>query len=145
MSEESAKAFLKMLGEDKELQEKVKGVDSEEEFFAVVKEVGLDFTKEEWLEVDPRFSEGQLTDKDLVQVYGGGTEAASGCHWENVNVRVLVDPALEEKLRADRKASHPTVSGFGDASCGHGCPPCGAPWADGCSCPPGTGGCNNCA
>jgi predicted ribosomally synthesized peptide with nif11-like leader len=37
MSVESAKAFLKKAGEDKDLQEKVKGADSEEKFFAVVK------------------------------------------------------------------------------------------------------------
>jgi predicted ribosomally synthesized peptide with nif11-like leader len=49
MSEEEAKAFLKKAGEDKELQEKLKGVDSEEKFFAVVKAAGFDFTKEEWV------------------------------------------------------------------------------------------------
>ena len=51
MSEEDAKAFLKKVGEDKELQEKLKGADSEEKFFAVVKAAGFDFTKEEWLSV----------------------------------------------------------------------------------------------
>ena len=53
MSEENwqVKAFLYKLGEDKELQEKIKGADSDEKFFAVAKSSGFDFTKEEWLAV----------------------------------------------------------------------------------------------
>ena len=43
MSEEDAKAFLKKLGEDKELQEKLKGADSEEKFLV---ESGRDADKD---------------------------------------------------------------------------------------------------
>ena len=71
MSEEDAKAFLKKVGEDKELQEKIKGADSEEKFFAVAKTAGFDFTKEEWLAVVPKPKEGELTDSDLGEVAGG--------------------------------------------------------------------------
>ena len=74
MSEEDAKAFLKKVGEDKELQEKIKGADSEEKFFAVAKTAGFDFTKEEWLSVVPKKKEGGLTDTDLGEVAGGGSE-----------------------------------------------------------------------
>ena len=72
MSEEDAKAFLKKLGEDKELQEKLKGADSEEKFLAVAKAAGFDFTKEEWLSVVPKKNEGELTGEDLDAVAGGG-------------------------------------------------------------------------
>ena len=64
MSEEDAKAFLKKVGEDKELQEKLKGADSEEKFLAVAKAAGFDFTKEEWLSVVAKKKEGGLTDAD---------------------------------------------------------------------------------
>ena len=59
MSEEDAKAFLKKVGEDKELQEKLKGADSEEKFLAVAKAAGFDFTKEEWLAAIPKPKEGE--------------------------------------------------------------------------------------
>ncbi|MDP6959885.1 MAG: Nif11-like leader peptide family natural product precursor [Planctomycetota bacterium] len=71
MSEEDAKAFLKKVGEDKELQEKLKGADSEEKFLAVAKAAGFDFTKEEWLAVIPKPKDGELTDADLGAVAGG--------------------------------------------------------------------------
>ena len=75
MSEEDAKAFLKKVGEDKELQEKIKGSNSEEKFFAVVKAAGFDFTKEEWLSVVPKKKDGEeLSDNDLEGAAGGGTD-----------------------------------------------------------------------
>ncbi len=69
MSEESAKAFLAKINEDKNLQEQLKDVDSEEKFFALVKSAGFDFTKEEWLNTKTGF----LTDADLATIAGGGT------------------------------------------------------------------------
>ncbi len=71
MSEEEAKTFLKKVGEDKELQEKLKGVDSEEKLFAVAKEAGFDFTKKEWRAISPRKADVELTDDDLGEVAGG--------------------------------------------------------------------------
>jgi len=71
MSEEDAKAFLKKVGEDKDFQEKVKGIDSEEKLFAVAKAAGFDFTKEEWLAGIPKPKDGELTDADLGAVAGG--------------------------------------------------------------------------
>ena len=79
MSEENwqVKAFLYKLGEDKELQEKIKGADSEEKFFAVAKTAGFDFTKEEWLAVVPKQKGGDLTDDELGAVAGGTYPTAS--------------------------------------------------------------------
>ena len=72
MSEEEAKAFLKKVGEDKKLQEKIKGADSEEKFFVVVKAAGFNFTKEEWLSVVPKATDGEtLSDSELREVAGG--------------------------------------------------------------------------
>ncbi|MDP6959170.1 MAG: Nif11-like leader peptide family natural product precursor [Planctomycetota bacterium] len=71
MSEESAKAFMEKAMEDNDLQEKLKGVDSEEKFFAVTKAAGFDFTKEEWLAVIPKKVEGELADADLEEAAGG--------------------------------------------------------------------------
>jgi predicted ribosomally synthesized peptide with nif11-like leader len=71
MSEEDVQAFLKKGGEDKELQEKIKGADSEEKFFAAVKAAGFDFTKEEWLAVVPKAKERDISDDDLGAVAGG--------------------------------------------------------------------------
>ena len=71
MSEEDAKAFLKKVGEDKELQEKIKGADSEEKFFAVVKGAGFDFTKEEWLSVLPKKKDGDLSEDNFAEASGG--------------------------------------------------------------------------
>ena len=48
MSVESAKAFLERVKKDKDLQEQLKKVNSEEKFFAIVKASGFEFTKEEW-------------------------------------------------------------------------------------------------
>ena len=86
MSEESAKAFLKKAGEDKEFQEKIMGTDSEEKLFAVAKGNGFHFTKEEWLAVVPKNSRGTLTDSDLEQATGGNDEdmwciCDSQCKW----------------------------------------------------------------
>jgi predicted ribosomally synthesized peptide with nif11-like leader len=77
MSEDEAKAFLKKAGEDKELQEKLMGADSDEKFFAVVKEAGFDFTKEEWGAVaSTMMSAGDdLTDEALEQASGGALPA----------------------------------------------------------------------
>ncbi len=74
MSEEDAKAFLKKVGEDKELQGKLKGADSEEKFFALAKASGFDFTKDEWLSVVPKEKDSELSDTDLAQAAGGDTE-----------------------------------------------------------------------
>ena len=71
MSLESAKDFIEKAQEDRELQEQVKDANSEEKFFAVVKEAGFDFTKEEWLAVVPKESEGELSEADLEQAAGG--------------------------------------------------------------------------
>ena len=71
MSEEDAKAFLKKVGEDKELQEKIKGADSEEKFYAVAKEAGFDFTKDEWLAVVPKPKDGELSEDELSEASGG--------------------------------------------------------------------------
>ena len=79
MSEEDAKAFLKKVGEDKEFQEKLKGVDSEEKFFAVVKAAGFDFTKEEWLAVVPKAKDGELSDDDVGAVAGGSSWSNGWC------------------------------------------------------------------
>ena len=72
MSEESAKAFLKKVGEDKALGEQLKGADSEEKFLAVAKGAGFDFTKEEWVKVasSPEGS-GALSESDLANAAGG--------------------------------------------------------------------------
>jgi predicted ribosomally synthesized peptide with nif11-like leader len=79
MSEDEAKAFLKKVGEDKELQEKLKGVDSEEKFFAVAKAAGFDFTKEEWLTVAPKQAEDPLREEDLGEVAGGKCQRGRPC------------------------------------------------------------------
>ena len=74
MSEEDAKAFLKKLGEDKELQEKTKASDSIEKFLAVAKGDGFDFTKEECISLlQP--GEGELPDNDLQDDAGGNLRA----------------------------------------------------------------------
>lgn len=73
MSEEVAKAFLKGMSEDKELQEKIKGADSEEKFFTLAKAAGFDFIKEEWLPVVPKPKDVGLSDDSLAEVSGGGT------------------------------------------------------------------------
>jgi len=75
MSVESAKSFLKKIAADKELQEKLKGVDSEEKFFTAAKEAAFDFTKEEWLAVAPIISDRDLSDGEL-----GNVSAARGNH-----------------------------------------------------------------
>jgi predicted ribosomally synthesized peptide with nif11-like leader len=70
MSIESAKTFIEKVKEDEALQEKLKAVDSEENFFAVVKEAGFDFTKEEWGEFNTK-KEGTLSETELSSVAGG--------------------------------------------------------------------------
>ncbi len=71
MSEDEAKAFIERVQKDKELQEKLKSADSEEKFFAVAKEAGLDFTKEEWLSVAPKKAGGELSEQQLETASGG--------------------------------------------------------------------------
>lgn len=83
MSEEDAKAFLKKLGEDKELQEKLKGAFSDGSFLTVAKEHGFDFTKEEWIAVIPKPKESELSEEDLGAVAGGGIHTEEDCtSWE---------------------------------------------------------------
>lgn len=67
------------MGEDKELQEKLKGAFSEEKFLSVAKAHGFDFTKEEWVAVIPKPKEGELSENDLGAVAGGGTHTEADC------------------------------------------------------------------
>jgi predicted ribosomally synthesized peptide with nif11-like leader len=85
MSEESAKAFLKKVGEDKELQEKVKGADSEKKFLAVANESGFDFTVQEW----DRVINEELSDNDLAAATGGGDHDKDLIHIHKRSVRSL--------------------------------------------------------
>ena len=85
MSEEDAKAFLKKVGEDKELQEKIKGVDSQEDFFWVAKTSGFDFTKEELIQATPP-SRRALSEEELSEVSGGGHQ-----HQFHINVQLPRD------------------------------------------------------
>ena len=75
MSEESAKAFLKKVGEDKDLQEKLKGADSEEKYFAVVEAAGFEFTKEELASIAP---EDELSEDQLAATSGGQSTYGEG-------------------------------------------------------------------
>ena len=91
MSEESAKAFLKKVSEDKELQEKLKGVDSDEKFFAFTKAAGFDFTKEEWISITPEEGE-ELSDEDLGAVGGGHNRDTNYRGWQDALLTCWGDP-----------------------------------------------------
>ena len=69
MSLESAKAFLKKVGEDEEFKKLLEKAENDDERQKIVREAGFDFTKEELKEVIS--GSGELSDKDLEKVAGG--------------------------------------------------------------------------
>ena len=81
---ENIKAFLKKLGEDKELQAKLEAIRDPEEAYKLASSVQSSFTKEEFIEAMIKLDEAinafnELTDEDLAKVAGGvsTTEAAT--------------------------------------------------------------------
>ena len=79
MSIESAKAFLSKVEKDEDLQEQLQAIDSDEKFFEVVHAAGFDFTREEWWQYGEMLAKSKefssnLTEADLLNVSGGGTE-----------------------------------------------------------------------
>ena len=77
MSEESAKAFLKKWYQG-ELEQIIRSTDTEEQFFAVVKASGFDFTTEEWIKVATP-SRRELSEEELGEVSGGHSNGAQFC------------------------------------------------------------------
>lgn len=68
MSTKSAKEFLERLKQDKALREKLHAVKDREERLSIARDMGFDFTHEEWKEM----SSDELTPEDLNLVAGGG-------------------------------------------------------------------------
>ena len=92
MSEEHAKAFWNQMAEDKDLQEKLKAVDSEEDFFKTAKGAGFDFTKEEWINVTPKQPDGDLSDADLEGAAGGGVLDFYWGNLKSIGNQIIGDP-----------------------------------------------------
>ena len=86
MSVESAQAFLKMADANKgvknALQESLKDVDSEENFFTIVKaegkEAGFEFSKEEWIKASKKQRNSRVLKalRELVDNLSGGGGSA---------------------------------------------------------------------
>ena len=70
MSVEDATTFLKKFKEDENLRKKVAAASSVEAKQAVVKELGLHFTKSEMQQAE-KAGGGELSDADLEKVAGG--------------------------------------------------------------------------
>ena len=81
--ETQARAFAKRLSEEAELGAKLGGLDSEDQFFALAKDLGYDFTKEEWMGVASSDSEKTLTESDLEIPSASGTlcTICRNCTW----------------------------------------------------------------
>ena len=69
MSLQSAKAFLKKVGEDEEFKKLLEKAENDNERQKIVKDAGFDFTKEELKEAIS--GSGELSDEDLEKVAGG--------------------------------------------------------------------------
>ncbi len=67
MSTKSAKEFLEKLKKDKVLREKLVAVKDKEERLSIARDLGHDFTHEEW----KAMSSDELTPEDLSLVAGG--------------------------------------------------------------------------
>ncbi len=67
MSTKSAKEFMEKLKKDKALREKLSEVRDKEERLSIARDLGFDFTDEEWKEM----SSDELTPEDLSLVAGG--------------------------------------------------------------------------
>jgi predicted ribosomally synthesized peptide with nif11-like leader len=77
MSKESAKAYLERLEKDSDFKKKVQSAADDDSRWAVVKNAGFDFTKEELIEVMQEKSGRKLTDAELEQVTGGAVIGAA--------------------------------------------------------------------
>lgn len=97
MAKENAKAFLKKLAEEKELQEqlKFKKIDTLEDvarLAAAAKELGYEFTDEELLEAIRE--ELPLASEELAKVYGGLEE---GVAFTPTGIGIDIDDANKSK------------------------------------------------
>jgi predicted ribosomally synthesized peptide with nif11-like leader len=77
MSEESAKAFIKKMREDRAFNQKIAGIKDQPARQAAVKAAGFDFTAAEFGR-----ARGELTDDELDKVAGGASWAHASC-WDD--------------------------------------------------------------
>ena len=94
MSKEEIAALLARLKEDTELMEKLQGAGDLDAAEALVKEVGFDVSKADWLKYQENLSI-ELADEELEAVAGGRSKKKCG---EGGNWRNSVTGSLNPKL-----------------------------------------------